>query len=293
MAKKKRNRTKTAKKPRIKPVCKFYLEGRCIKGDQCTFLHSGEAPSSAPLVTPAGLTASLPRLSDAHRALALDLCEAGQSHLFESWSVDNNDTADVDEKKKAMLSKLAAVDSSYPTGLAGYISNARALLDQSRRGVNPLEGWSPAVPVGKSFSVGTSDFDAVQSSGLQSIGRVGFVLVAGGLGERLGYGGIKIGLPVEMCTETPYIQYYIEYILAIQSRYAGAKKLPLCIMTSGDTHDMTVELLKENDYFGMEVGQVTIVKQGLGVPALIDNEARMEVDESGYDVVLKPHGHGE
>ena len=35
--------------------------------------------------------------------------------------------------------------------------------------------------------------------------HVGFVLVAGGLGERLGYNGIKIEIPMDTCTETRFI----------------------------------------------------------------------------------------
>jgi UDP-sugar pyrophosphorylase len=45
--------------------------------------------------------------------------------------------------------------------------------------------------------------------GLKELDKVGFVLIAGGLGERLGYSGIKIGLPV--CTveeDYTYIKFY-------------------------------------------------------------------------------------
>lgn len=97
-----------------------------------------------------------------------------------------------------------------------------------------------------------------------------------------------------MTTETCYIQYYIEYILAVQQRYGGDKKLPLCIMTSGDTNAPTVELLERNKYFGMDKEQVTIVQQGQGVPALTDNDAKIAVDEDDPSKVLtKPHGHGD
>ena len=46
--------------------------------------------------------------------------------------------------------------------------------------------------------------------------KTGFVLVAGGLGERLGYNNIKISLPVETFTMQSYLGYYIKKILAIQ-----------------------------------------------------------------------------
>jgi UDP-sugar pyrophosphorylase len=72
------------------------------------------------------------------------------------------------------------------------------------------------------------------------------------------------------------------------------KKLPLCIMTSGDTNARTVDLLKTNDYFGMEPAQITLVQQGQGVPALLDNDARIAVEpDNPCKVQTKPHGHGD
>lgn len=105
----------------------------------------------------------------------------------------------------------------------------------------------------------------------------------------------QIGLPTELATETSYIQFYIETILAFQSRYAApSHKLPLCIMTSGDTNDKTVAILKNNNYFGMDPDQITIVQQGQGVPALLDNDAHIAVDpEDPYNIQMKPHGHGD
>jgi UDP-sugar pyrophosphorylase len=70
------------------------------------------------------------------------------------------------------------------------------------------------------------------------------VLVAGGLGERLGYPGIKIAIPIELLTRKRFIHYYIEYILTYQKKFCSeGVKIPLAIMTSGDTHDQTVEIL--------------------------------------------------
>lgn len=68
-------------------------------------------------------------------------------------------------------------------------------------------------------------------------------------------------------------------------------------MTSQDTNDKTRKLLVDNHYFGMDPQNVTIVQQGQGVPALLDNDARMalELDEdtSCPKVITKPHGHGD
>lgn len=101
---------------------------------------------------------------------------------------------------------------------------------------------------------------------------------------------------MELTSKTCYLQYYIEYILAIQKKYAPrGRKLPLCIMTSEDTNERTVELLQKHGYFGMDRNQVTIVQQGQGVPALLDNDARMaaESKDKWYKIQTKPHGHGD
>lgn len=54
---------------------------------------------------------------------------------------------------------------------------------------------------------------------LAQVKHCGFVLVAGGLGERLGYGDIKLRLPSETCTMTTYLQLYIGQILHLQARW--------------------------------------------------------------------------
>ena len=89
------------------------------------------------------------------------------------------------------------------------------------------------------------------------------VLVAGGLGERLGYSGIKVALPTEITTGTTYLGLYCKEILALQAAsnaVAGGttRTVPLAIMTSDDTHGRTVATLEAESYFGMADGQVTL-----------------------------------
>ena len=67
--------------------------------------------------------------------------------------------------------------------------------------------------------------------------------------------------------------------------------VPLGIMVSDDTNSRTLALLEGNDYFGMRREQVFIMKQDM-VPALIDNDAKLAVNDAG-DIQVKPHGHGD
>jgi UDP-sugar pyrophosphorylase len=44
-------------------------------------------------------------------------------------------------------------------------------------------------------------------------------LIAGGLGERLGYSGIKIDLPVSVIEDDYcYLKYYVQYVQASKER---------------------------------------------------------------------------
>ena len=51
---------------------------------------------------------------------------------------------------------------------------------------------------------------------MQAAAKSAFVLVAGGLGERLGYSGIKLALPVNQLTQGSFLKMYADWILAIQ-----------------------------------------------------------------------------
>jgi len=252
-----------------------------------------------PVLVPPSLTANLSLFTPKQQKLALDLCEAGQGHLFSRWpkpapsrSASSEATTFI---KRRLIEQLERIDDSYPSNLIGYINNAKDLLAKSKSGVNPLMGWKPSVPQGMNFEIGTTDYETTEKIGVQQLGKCGFVLTAGGLGERLGYGSIKLKLPTELATETCYLQFYIETILSIQKKYAApGHKLPLCIMVSGDTNKKTISLLAKNKNFGMDDDQITIVQQGEGVPALVDNDAHFALDTvDRYKLQLKPHGHGD
>lgn len=136
---------------------------------------------------PESIAATLDVLEESQKALVEKLYGLGQEHLFEKWP-------ETDPKvRQALARQLESLDAAYADGgLAGYIANAKKLLEDSRKGVNPLDGWEPSVPEGKLFELGTPEFDETEAEGLEELGSVGFVLVAGGLGERLGYSHIKV-----------------------------------------------------------------------------------------------------
>ncbi|GLT84928.1 hypothetical protein SLE2022_031360 [Rubroshorea leprosula] len=251
---------------------------------------SADFATSAP-----NLKKNLRLLSPDQVELAKMLLEMEQSHLFEHWPEPGVD----DEEKKAFFPQVARLNSSYPGGLASYIKNARELLADSKAGKNPYDGFTPSVPTGEVLTYGDDNFIKFEETGIKEAQNAAFVLVAGGLGERLGYNGIKLALPAETTTGTCFLQHYIEHILALQeashrlTKGEIQKEIPFVIMTSDDTHARTVDHLESNSYFGMKPTQVKLLKQEK-VACLDDNDARLAMDpHNKYRIQTKPHGHGD
>nr|XP_027091864.1 UDP-sugar pyrophosphorylase-like [Coffea arabica] len=244
---------------------------------------------------PQNLRENLSVLSPQQVELAKMLIEMEQSHLFEQWPEPGVE----DDEKRAFFDQIERLNSSYPGGLASYIRTARELLADSKAGKNPFDGFTPSVPSGEVLTFGDDNFVQYEEAGVREARKAAFVLVAGGLGERLGYNGIKVALPSESVAGTCFLQHYIESILALQDASCRLvqgncpAEIPLVIMTSDDTHSRTVDLLESNAYFGMKPTQVKLLKQEK-VACLIDNDAHLALEPNNkYRIQTKPHGHGD
>ena len=204
------------------------------------------------------------------------------------------------EEKQKFLTHFNYIEKTCPGGVKDYIKRAKVLLENSKNNVNPFGDYTPSIPTGFNINVGDSQFLELDKIGMEQIKDTVFVMVAGGLGERLGYPSIKIGIQTDLITLRPFIQVYIDIIKAYEDRVHKKKIpdldknwcIPLCIMTSGDTHDRTVKLLEENDNFGLKQNQIVLVKQEK-CPAILDNECHLSLKKDVFEIETKPHGHGD
>lgn len=73
-------------------------------------------------------------------------------------------------------------------------------------GKNTFEGFVPSVPEGERLDFGGPAFCEYERAGAAEAGAAAFVLVAGGLGERLGYSGIKLALPADLARGACFLQ---------------------------------------------------------------------------------------
>ena len=203
------------------------------------------------------------------------------------------------EEQEAFVNQINELDKACRGGLKDYINKAKVLLSKSEQKKNSFHDYKIEVPNDIiHVTVGNEEFYELEKLGFNELKTSVFVLVAGGLGERLGYKGIKIGLVTELLTLRTYIELFIESILAYENRVRKKEKvsddwfIPFCIMTSGDTHDGTVNLLKKNLNFGMKENQIILIKQNK-IPAILDNECHLSLQKDKFLLQTKPHGHGD
>jgi len=252
----------------------------------------GEADSVAARLETDGVLSGL-TAEEARLVCWLASEEMGQAHLFAGWS------AAAPDDKRRLLRQVAEMDARYPEdaagarGLAAYVSHARTLLAESAADLNPFDGYTVSVPRdGERMEVGTASFRADEARGGAMLKDTVFVLVAGGLGERLGFDGIKVALPAETLSGATFLEIYCTALRAIEER-EGGRKAPLVIMTSEDTHALTEALLLEHGYYGLQPSQVHLLRQA-NVPALGSNAAAFVAsEEDPFTLLTKPHGHGD
>ncbi len=93
------------------------------------------------------------------------------------------------------------------------------MLDDSKNSISPWDQYTPHVPDGCTIEVGSSEFEEMEAKGINELDKICFVLIAGGLGERLGYSQIKISLPISIIPDDySYLRYYCKYVQAFQDR---------------------------------------------------------------------------
>lgn len=228
------------------------------------------------------------------QVLAL-LKELNQDHIINKYNSSS------EKEQKDFIIQINKLEKVCRGGLKGYLNRAKILLEESKNKVNHFSDTTIEIPDDiPHIEIGTPEFYELDQLGFDQLKDTVFVLVAGGLGERLGYTGIKIGLQNDLITLRTYIEVYTDFIKAYEDRVRKKEKekldkdwyIPFCIMTSGDTHSETVSLLDTHNNYGMRPGQISIVKQNK-IPAILDNDCHLALLGDKLRIETKPHGHGD
>lgn len=125
--------------------------------------------------------------------------------------------------------------------------------------------------------------------GLDAIkgGKVGAVLLAGGMGTRLGSDDPKGMYNIGLTKDVYIFQRLIENLMDVVKR--ADAWVPLFIMTSDKNNDATISFLNEHEFFGYNADYVTFFKQEMAPAADYNGKVYMEAKNK---ISTSPNGNG-
>lgn len=179
-------------------------------------------------------------------------------------------------ERKELLEAIGNISWDYETALANPVD-----LSGAGRNIQPIDGLSLS-----DIEKRKAEFESV---GVQAIkdGKVAAVLLAGGMGTRLGVDGPKGAYDIGI-TKPLYIFEQQMRNLAEVNAKCGAI-VPLYIMTSDKNHAQTVSFWKDHGYFGYPETEVKFFKQDMAPAVDYDNKIILEKKSLP---ALSPNGNG-
>ena len=134
-----------------------------------------------------------------------------------------------------------------------------------------------------------AEHEKYKEKGLKAIrkGKVGAVLLAGGMGTRLGSDHPKGMYNIGITKDVYIFQRLIENLLDVVKE--AEAYVPLYVMTSDKNHQDTTAFLKEHNYFGYPEEYITFFMQEMA-PAC-DYEGKVYLEEK-WKLTTSPNGNG-
>lgn len=193
----------------------------------------------------------------------------GQEHVLKYYDELS------EEQKQALLEQIEHADLSR-------VEACKHPEDLLQRGViSPLA----------SMQLGEIDEnrESFTAAGLKAIraGRVGAVLLAGGMGTRLGSDDPKGMYNIGVTRKLYIFQCLINNLMDVV-REAG-NYIHLFVMTSDKNHDATVNFFEKHDFFGYDGSFVHFFKQEMAVAC--DYNGKIYMEEKGK-MSTSPNGNG-
>lgn len=197
------------------------------------------------------------------------LAEYGQEHVLKYYD-ELSDT-----QKKELLEQIDTTDMSI-------LQACRHKGDLNKKGdITPLAALELDEIVACRDSFTATGLEAIRA------GRVGAVLLAGGMGTRLGSDNPKGMYNVGLTRELYIFECLINNLMDVV-RQADAW-IHLFVMTSDKNNDATIQFLQEHDYFGYKAEYVHFFKQEMA--AATDYEGKIYLEEKGK-LSTSPNGNG-
>ncbi|MBR4636037.1 MAG: UTP--glucose-1-phosphate uridylyltransferase [Clostridia bacterium] len=131
--------------------------------------------------------------------------------------------------------------------------------------------------------------DEYEAAGLEEIraGKVGAVLLAGGMGTRLGSDGPKGVYNIGVTRDLYIFECLFRNLMDVTDK--AGNPIHLFIMTSDKNHDATVSFLNEKNYFGYDGSFVHFFRQEMAPAADYNGKVYLE---DKFRLSTSPNGNG-
>ncbi len=136
------------------------------------------------------------------------------------------------------------------------------------------------------IDMGRERFERIGMEAVKA-GKLGAVLLAGGMGTRLGSDAPKGMYDIGISKPVYIFQRLIENLMKVVEK--AGNYIQLFVMTSEKNHDATVGFFKEHDYFGYDKDYIAFFKQDMAPAADFDGKVYMEAKDS---IATSPNGNG-
>ena len=181
-----------------------------------------------------------------------------------------------DGQKERLLAQIETTDFSVLS------SKEKEAVKTAQRGViAPLSAMELDEIGEKRATFEQIGLDAIKA------GKIGAVLLAGGMGTRLGSDNPKGMYDIGETKPVYIFQRLIENTMEVVQK-SGAW-IPFFVMTSDKNHDITVEFFKKHDYFGYRGDYMFFFQQDMA-PAS-DYNGKVYMEEKGK-ISTSPNGNG-
>ena len=193
----------------------------------------------------------------------------GQTHVLDYYE------RLTEEGRKKLLDQIEAADLSVLDSIGSKSAAG------TWKTIEPLQGLS--------LEEIAAEREQFTRKGLEAIraGQVACVLLAGGMGTRLGSDDPKCMYDIGITRPVYIMQRLMENLREVTA--AAGCGVPFLIMTSDRNHDKTVRFMEDHDYFGYDPDLVTFFRQDMAPAADYQGKIYMESMDS---MSLSPNGNG-
>lgn len=208
-------------------------------------------------------------MSERLECVKAKLAKYGQEHVLKYFDELN------DAQKDELLTQIEATDMEI-------LEACKHKEELAKKGViSPLAAMELAEIEKHKESFTATGIEAIEA------GKVGAVLLAGGMGTRLGSDNPKGMYNVGITRELYIFECLINNLMDVVRQ--ADTWVHLFIMTSDKNNDATIAFLKEHDYFGYNAEYIHFFKQEMA--AATDYEGKIYLEEKGK-LSTSPNGNG-